>query len=525
MSSTLQHAPSVLMHHTLRAWQVQAFEAITQSESIDFLAVATPGAGKTKLSVRVVREWLDRRIIQRVIVVCPTNHLKGQWARAASASLNLDPTFSNDQTVEARDYHGIVVSYQQVCMAPALYARLCQEKRTAVVFDEIHHAGDGKGWGEGLRMAFASAVKRLATSGTPFRSDDNPIPYVRYEEQRSVPDFTYGYGEALRDGVCRRILFPAYEGQLSWRSSDGYEVNAATFGDLLNPVHMRERLKTAIMHRDWLGVVISDADRQLSTIREQGARDAGGLVVAMNQAHAHQVAALILEKTGRQPRIAISDEPAASHIIKQFASSGDRWMVAVNMVSEGVDIPRLRVGIYATNVMTEMYFRQVVGRFVRMQAEHGRRQQAYLYIPHDPTLVEYAMAIEAERDHYVPTPEEDPGTPVIWIMSDASPSAYLALAGIAQAVFTIGVDVPPSPPVPFPDPAEPLHEVKGQLRETHRRLVGRVSKQFGLDHRAVNLELHKRTGGWIDTATMTQLKKRVSQLESWLKTGYDGARS
>ena len=478
-----------------------------------------PGAGKTKLSVTCLRAWFQERAIQRVIVVSPTNHLKVQWAKAASPYLNLDPTFTNSQTIESRDYHGIVVSYQQVCLEPALYARLCAQRRTAVVLDEIHHAGDGKEWGDALKLAFQGAYRRLALSGTPFRSDDSPIPFVRYENNRSVADFTYGYGDAMQDGVCRPILFPSYEGELSWRSSNGKQKDA-TFASRLNAMHRRERLKTAIVQHDWLGAVIEDADQRITEIR-QVASDAGGLIVAMNQAHAQEVAALIQQKTGHIARVAISDEPAASRIIKDFAASRDRWLVAVNMVSEGVDIPRLRVGVYATNILTEMYFRQVVGRFVRMQAMYGRDQRAYLYIPHDPTLVQYATAIQAERRHFVPDEEEAAEKESVKRIALVGASSYLAMAGIAQPVLTIGVNTLSAPVL---EPTLALHEAKGALRDTHKRLVGRLAKQYGLDHRVINQELHKRTGGWIDTATMTQLKKRNAQLESWIAKGYDGAR-
>lgn len=522
-ANALDQTPTASTPETLRAWQLRASESVQYSTNIDFLAVATPGAGKTRFAVRVLREWFAQRTIRRVIVVCPTDHLKGQWARAASPTLQLDPTFTNDKMLEARDYHGIVVSYQQVCMAPALYARLCCEKPTAVIFDEIHHAGDGKEWGEALRSAFGEAAKRLALSGTPFRSDESPIPFVRYLDHRSVPDFTYGYDDAVRDGVCRRICFPSYEGDLSWRSSTGHEVQAK-FEDALSPVRTRERLKTALMQPDWLGTVIQDAHRQMMVLRAEGARDAGGLVVAMNQAHAQQVADLIRQKTGCTAQIAISDEPAASQIIKQFAGSRAQWLVAVNMVSEGVDIPRLRVGVYATNVLTEMYFRQVVGRFVRMQSEYGPAQRAYLYIPHDPTLVAHATTIQAERDHFVPPGEESSRRRVVLVTGELAPSAYMALSGVAQSVITIGADLPLAPPeVLLASPT--LHEVKGALRENHRKLVGKLAKQSGADHRGINLELHKRTGAWIDTATMTQLKKRIVQLEAWLQRGYDGARS
>ena len=135
-------------------------------------------------------------------------------------------------------------------------------------------------------------------------------------------------------------------------------------------------------------------------MRKQEQSDAGGLIVTMNQDHARQVAELVTKITGMRAQVAVSDDPSASKTIETFAHhKTQQWLVAVNMVSEGVDIPRLRVGVYATNVLTEMYFRQVVGRFVRMQDKVPKPQRAWLYLPKDATLVHYAKRIKVERDH------------------------------------------------------------------------------------------------------------------------------
>ncbi|HEX2055735.1 MAG TPA: DEAD/DEAH box helicase family protein, partial [Nitrospiraceae bacterium] len=383
----------------LRDWQARAVSAVLSHRGPDFLATATPAAGKTRFALRVAHQYLADRAAARVLVICPTNHLRGQWAAAAGqVGIHLDPALTNEQACEARDYHGAVVTYQQVCLAPALFERGCRGRRTFVIFDELHHAGDGKDWGLALRQAFSQSVFRLALSGTPFRSDNNPIPFVRYEEGESRADFTYGYAQAIQEGVCRPILFPSYEGELTWLS-DGRE-HRATFEDGLTFERQRERLKTALLQDGWLGSVIADAQAALSRLRKQEQPDAGGLIVAMNQDHARQVAHLVGRITGCRASVAVSDDPSASETIAAFTHhKKQQWLVAVNMVSEGVDIPRLRVGVYATNVLTEMYFRQVVGRFVRMQEGLPAPQRAWLYLPKDPTLVRHAKRIKAERDH------------------------------------------------------------------------------------------------------------------------------
>ena len=270
----------------------------------DFLAMATPAAGKTRFALRVMHEYVRSGRAQRILVVCPTNHLRTQWADAAgTVGLHLDPALTNEQTHEAPDYHGAVVTYQQLALAPQVFQRGCAARSTLVVLDELHHAADGRHWGKALRQAFDRAVFRLVLSGTPFRSDNHPIPFVRYDEGESRADFSYGYTDAIRDRVCRPILFPSYEGDLSWLS-EGRE-HRATFEDGLTFERQRERLKTALLQESWLGSVVADAHRQLTLVRKQEQPDAAGLIVAMDQEHARWVAALVGKWTGTKAAVAV----------------------------------------------------------------------------------------------------------------------------------------------------------------------------------------------------------------------------
>ena len=510
----------------LREWQARAVSRVLTHTRPDFLATATPAAGKTRFALRIAHQYLADRVASRVLVICPTNHLRTQWSTAAGlVGIQLDPALTNEQAIEARDYHGAVVTYQQVCLAPAVFQRACRSRPTLLIFDELHHAGEGKDWGNALREAFDEAVFRLALSGTPFRSDNNPIPYVRYEQGESQADFTYGYAEAIRESVCRPILFPSYEGELTWLS-EGRE-HRATFEDGLTFELQRERLKTALLQDSWLGPVITDAHAELRRLRKQEQPDAGGLIVAMNQDHARQVAELVGRITGSRAHVAVSDDPSASKTIATFAQhKAQQWLVAVNMVSEGVDIPRLRVGVYATNVLTEMYFRQVVGRFVRMQEGLPKPQRAWLYLPKDATLVHYAKRIKAERDHVL---EEIMPSVQRTLFGTVATSLkeYIPLHGVARMDALIGGDEAESAGdgKGVAEPVVPLHDKKNDLRDQHRALVGTVARKTGIDHRQLNAELIKRTGGRVDQATVAQLERRIALLEKWRDSGFDGGRA
>lgn len=393
----------------LRAWQRRALVTYLQRRPTDFLAVATPGAGKTTFALRVAGELLADHTVQAVTVVTPTEHLKSQWATAAAdVGIDLDPEFSNAVARTSRDYTGVAVTYAQVAAHPMLHRARTEARRTLVILDEIHHAGDAKSWGEATREAFGPATRRLALTGTPFRSDANPIPFVSYAPDadgvlRSAADHTYGYGDALRDKVVRPVLFLAYSGEMRWRTSAGDEV-AATLGEPLTADATAAAWRTALDPKgEWIPTVLAAADERL-TAKRRAMPDAGGLVVASDQAKARSYAALLKRITGEPPIVVVSDDPKASKKIAEYAASDARWLVAVRMVSEGVDVPRLAVGVYATSVATPLFFAQAVGRFVRART---KRETASVFLPSVPALLTLAAEIEVERDHALGRPLRD----------------------------------------------------------------------------------------------------------------------
>jgi superfamily II DNA or RNA helicase len=394
----------------LRAWQRKALVEYLRKAPQDYLAVATPGAGKTTFALRVAAELLRDGTVEQVTVVAPTDHLKTQWAHAAArVGIELDPTFRNSEGATSRDFHGVVVTYAQIGMHPTLHRRRTTTRRTLVILDEIHHAGDSRSWGDGVFQAFEPAVRRLALTGTPFRSDANPIPFVTYERDRSGftrsrADSTYGYADALRDRVVRPVLFLAYSGQMSWRTSAGEELSAR-LGEPLTAEQTAHAWRTALDPTgDWMPQVLRAADARLTKVRAHGMPDAGGLVIATDHATARAYAKLLKDITGSAPVVVLSDDKTASAKIGAFGDSDDRWMVAVRMVSEGVDIPRLAVGVYATSVNTPLFFAQAVGRFVRAR-QPG--ETASVFVPSVPVLLQHASEMELERDHVLERPARE----------------------------------------------------------------------------------------------------------------------
>lgn len=545
----------------LRPWQKAAFEkfqaSVGASESSDFLAVATPGAGKTTLALTAVRHWLADHPDARVVVVAPTQHLKRQWATAAAGfDLALEPFWSSSDALPA-DMDGIVTTYQQVASNPAALARFAQDG--IAILDEIHHAGDDRAWGDGLRIAFEGAQARLALSGTPFRSDTNPIPFVTYRYEEAVPDYEYGYGDALEDGgVVRPVHFPRIKGHMEWVGADG-QFHSHDFDDALDRQRANQRLRTALStDGQWMSSVLRDAHHRLMDVRRKQP-EAAGLVICMDVDHARAIADLMERQLRVRPTVATSDDPRASARIGRFAASTDEWIVAVRMVSEGVDIPRLRVGVFATNTTTELFFRQALGRLVRW-TRGLRTQRAWMYIPDDPRLRRLAEGIAEQRRHSLfkrarPDDDFDPESSAEF---DAIPddgdeeqlSLFAAMSAVATGMEGIddsddeaddavsgeelvwdGGDEDTSLEISFPPrPSRPgsaaqsstgtatLAESKSELRRRNSDLVAHLVAISGRSHREVNGELNRLSGiRKVTEATATQLARRLEAGERWAK--------
>ncbi|HEX6342805.1 DEAD/DEAH box helicase [Umezawaea sp.] len=394
----------------LRAWQRRALTKYLSAKPKDFLAVATPGAGKTTFGLRVAAELLADRTVESITIVAPTEHLKHQWAQAAAAvGIAIDSNFRNTNAVTSRDYHGVAVTYAQVAAHPTLHRVRTENRKTLVMLDEVHHGGDAKSWGDAIREAFTPAVRRLSLTGTPFRSDDSPIPFISYAPggdglMRSQPDHSYGYADALRDGVVRPVIFLAYSGEASWRTSAGEEFTAR-LGEPLTTEQTARAWRTALdPSGDWIKSVITSADMRLTQLRNGGMPDAGAMIIATDQTTAKAYAEVLHRVTGHTATVVLSDDPKASGRIAEFSRTTERWLIAVRMVSEGVDVPRLAVGVYATSSSTPLFFAQAIGRFVRRRA---KGETASVFLPSVPVLLGLASELEQQRDHVLGKPHRE----------------------------------------------------------------------------------------------------------------------
>jgi len=392
----------------LRAWQREALQVYRDAGATDFLVTATPGAGKTAFALSLAGELLASRAVDRVVVVCPTDHLRTQWAEAALAlGIGLDPTLPNDVGPVRPDLQGYVTTYAQVAARPAIHEARTRAKRTLVVLDEVHHAGDGLSWGEAVAHAFDGAKRRVCLTGTPFRTrPDERIPFVRYEPDgdgglASTADYGYGYREALRDGVVRPVVFAAYTGVSRWRNSAGEVISASLTGESTKAVEATAWRTALDPGGEWVPHVIAAMDERLTHLREAGMPDAAGLVLASDQEDARAYAAIVKRVTGHKPALILSDDPKASSKISRFADGDERYAVCVRMISEGVDVPRAACLAWMTSYRTPLFFAQAVGRVVRSRRPG---ESATVFLPAVRPLLALAAEMETDRNHVLPPP-------------------------------------------------------------------------------------------------------------------------
>ncbi|HWH26040.1 MAG TPA: DEAD/DEAH box helicase [Pseudolysinimonas sp.] len=561
----------------LRAWQEEAITAYFAHDHRDYLVAATPGAGKTVFALRLASELLQRRIVDRITVVAPTEHLKTQWADAAHrAGIRLDPRFTNRHSRESRQFHGVVVTYAQVAVRSTLHRALTESARTLVILDEVHHGGDALSWGDAIRDAFDPAVRRLSLTGTPFRSDTAPIPFVSYLRdgrgiRMSQTDYSYGYGRALADGVVRPVVFLSYAGTMRWRTRQGEEWEATLGQDDTKDVTAQAWRAALDPDGEWIPAVLSAADRRLSEVR-QSVPDAGGLVIASDQTMARAYAEILFTLTGQKPVVVLSDEAGSSERIQTFADGDQRWMVAVRMVSEGVDVPRLSVGVYATSASTPLFFAQAIGRFVRARR---RGELASIFVPSVPILLALASELERERDHALDREQTDDllddslleraeqqdsasaelldeyewtalGSVATFekVLFDGEEYGSLAEPGSAEEWDFIGIPGILEPDevsrllksrhsrqarraserpgdgttgAPAPVVPAPLHRTLAEQRKLLNSLVSLWSRSSGSTHAQVHAEVRRLCGGpEVARATVTQLQARIDLLRSRL---------
>lgn len=375
-----------------RVWQTEFLDRWENRESHQpFMLIAIPGGGKTMAALEACRRWMAAGSDRRVIFVVPSDNLREQWKDEASM-FGISLQTKEFGTNFKHGFQGAVVTYHLVANQPLVFRKLCSVAPTMVVFDEIHHCGDEAHFGNGIKNAFELAKERLLMSGTPWKSDGKPIPFVKYDGGGfAVGDFSYDYPRALDEDVVRYLVFDHAKGTIRNDSTGESEALSQDISDVEASQRLRRLLDPS---GDYVREQIEAAHRKLIECRKT-VPDAAAMAACVDQFHATRVAEVIKSVTGCEPSVIVSDSELENDSVRAFRKSKKEWLVSVKKVSEGTDIKRLQVLCYLTNTTSELFFRQLIGRVSRVRGIDDF--EAYVYLPADPRLIRCARNIEESQ--------------------------------------------------------------------------------------------------------------------------------
>lgn len=401
-----------------RGWQVRAQKRFEEHTELTFVLEGTPGCGKTIMSGFFARHLFEQDAIDFALIAVPNLPIKGDEEAGFLGDWNKlglqITTVLKDKQGMPSEYRGAVVTYHQLPnLVDTVNTWAKNGARILFIPDEVHHLvfNDGKfKWGPAGESIARVSKKIVAMTGTPFRGDKRRISFIKYgDDDKVITNFQYTYREAVRDGVCREVEFLHDDSITQFILNT--EEHTVRISEIENEEERRGALRTLFRtDSEWLQTVISKADNTLDDYRVWDA-DAGGLIVCRpgfneeDDRHLTHVAEMFENATQTRPVVVSHDDKDITKITL-FRKNTDRWMCSVRKVSEGVDIKRLRVLLMATCPSTELLFRQLVGRIVRVD-DARRPGNAIVYMPKFPALVTWASTIREEAKRGIKERDED----------------------------------------------------------------------------------------------------------------------
>jgi superfamily II DNA or RNA helicase len=374
----------------LRAWQKECIEEAIlryQSGQSHFLCLATPGAGKTLMASRLAKRLIDNDLIDLVICITPAIIVSDDFKSELETQLGKKLSGKLGSVGRCLTYHAML-SENNIW-------DLFEDHRVFVIFDEIHHcSGDdlhnSNAWGQKIISEIqGKASYTLALTGTPWRSDNIPITLGQYSTTGTVHcDYLYGLTRAVEDKVCRTPSITLIDNNKITLTESGASLQFNSFETLFKD--SKCNYQSLIESESLIEYMLKQADRKLNSLRKIDDKS-GGLIVASSVAHARNIHKTLKQLLNEDAHIVTYLDPDAVSLIKQYKGSKTKWIISVGMISEGTNIPRLKVCCYLTRVKTELYFRQVLGRILR--ANGSDNDKGYIYMPDEPTLSEYAYRV------------------------------------------------------------------------------------------------------------------------------------
>lgn len=375
----------------LRQWQHECLSATLQqynSGQSHFLCLATPGAGKTFMASILAKQLLEANQIDFIFCFSPS--------LIVSTDFQVEIEKQTQRRLDGKlGAYGCSITYQGMLTLGQEFWQLFDQYRVFVIFDEIHHCAgsdfhNANAWGQIILSKIQDrAAYTLALSGTPWRSDNAPIALSRYRLDNNTIhcDYQYGLSKAITDGVCRTPRLILIDNDHIQLHSKDETREYRSFSELLEQTECS--YQQIIENDDLISYTLKQASVKLDRIRQTVA-NAGGLIVAASVSHARKIKSILQYELGEHASIATYQENDALSVIKNFKYSKDKWIISVGMISEGTNIPRLRVCCHLSRVKTELYFRQILGRILRAT---GQAEEGFLYMPAEPSLIKYAYQL------------------------------------------------------------------------------------------------------------------------------------
>jgi len=404
----------------LRDWQEKALNKIMveMRDKHCVLTHATPGGGKTIHGLSIFNEKKSRGDVNKIIVLTPSSALTSDWASDAIKyyGINLKSGMLYRDSSDFKDYDGIVMTYQSMNNYFEDLRQFCHVNNVLVVADEAHHLSDGANWGKRFTSAFDLSRNILMLTGTPWTSNQFKIPFVDYCDDGYVKaDYTYSKARAIKDNICRTVSFSLYDlPEINLVSESSGE--CVNYSDLKQAYSNEEestqnRVYSAVNKNiNHMLHLFKNADKKLSELRSLNGMRSGGLLVAPNIDTAYKFQMAIERITGVAYPVVNSDEASSTKKIKDFRHSNERWIISVNMISEGIDIKRLQAVVFLSSIKTELYFRQTVGRAERKLVGENLGHVddvAYFYCTINPKIESIIEQIETEDQTGLELKEKD----------------------------------------------------------------------------------------------------------------------
>ncbi|MGI9920183.1 DEAD/DEAH box helicase [Vibrio owensii] len=377
----------------LRKWQSECSDKAVEKYEMNyshFFCQATPGAGKTVLAAHIASRLLKNDMVDLILCFSPSltvsNGIKKTFASILGCAFN-----GGMGTI------GQSLTYQSIQFLNEEFWQTLRNHRVFVVFDEIHHCSgseieNANIWGQQVLTKIQGlATFTLALSGTPWRSDSLPIVLGEYSDPdgQLLVDYQYTLKQAIDDGVCRAPKIVLIDNEnLSVSNSEKVE----SFSSILEMLKQTKASYQSVIHnQEAMEYLLGLGCERLANVRIDSP-NAGGLVVASSVQHAQAIKEILSQKFGQTVSIVTyrHEDPLAE--IERYRQSETQWIVSVGMISEGTDIPRLQVCCHMSSVKTELYFRQVLGRILRVNSSAS--QQAWLFTFAEQSLIQFAERIE-----------------------------------------------------------------------------------------------------------------------------------